>query len=84
MIDAETLAALETHLAVRLAVTRKSRLRELAQPHGADAARKALARELAASLAGPFDITPSATRAPGITIPGPTDGRASWADPEKS
>lgn len=82
MIDDETLAALETSLAVKLAVLPSARFRELAQRHGADDARKRLAKELAASLAGPFDITPRAIREPGITIPGPTDGRISWADPE--
>lgn len=82
MIDPETLAALEIHLSVKLAVIPGARFRELAQPHGGDDARKRLAKELAASLAVPFDIMPSATRAPGITIPRPTDGRTSWAEPE--
>lgn len=80
MIDPETLAALEINLAVQLAVTPSARFRELAAPHGADDARKRLAKELAASLAAPFDITPRATREPAPSIPGPTDGRTSWAE----
>lgn len=80
MIDAETLAALETHIAVRLAVTPKARFRELAQAHGGDEARRRLARELAASLAGPFDVTADTHIREAPTIPAPTDGRKSWAE----
>lgn len=80
MIDAETLAALETHLAVKLAVLPKARFRELAQAHGGDEARRRLARELAASLAGPFEVTTDNRVREAPTIPGPTDGRKSWAE----
>ncbi|WP_291040864.1 hypothetical protein [Hyphomonas sp.] len=81
MIDDETLAALEICLSVKLAVLPAARFRELAQRHGADSARQRLAKELAASLAGPFDIAHTARRAAWPTTPGPSDGRKSWADP---
>ena len=80
MIDPETLAALETHVTVRLAVIPKARFRELAGPHGGDTARRRLAQELAASLAAPFDVRPAAPSTSAPTIPGPTDGRKSWAE----
>ncbi|MBI1401440.1 hypothetical protein [Hyphomonas sp.] len=58
MIDEETRRALEIHLTVALQTTAKARFRELAKAHGTDGAARLLARDLAAGLAAPFDITP--------------------------
>lgn len=70
MIDDETRKALETHLAVQLARVPRFRLRELAKPHGADAARHAVAEDLTASLAFPFDIKASGAAAVAPSTPG--------------
>jgi hypothetical protein len=80
VIDDDTRAALEIHLAVQLAVMPASRFRALAKPHGADDARKALARDLAASLAAPFNVTPRTGRDASFSTHGPSDGRTSWAE----
>lgn len=82
MIDDPTRQALETHLAVQLAIMPRARFRDLARPHGGDDARAALAAQLTASLAFAFDITPSGARGEALKIPAPTDGRKSWADPK--
>lgn len=80
MIDEDTRKALETHIAVQLAILPRAHLRAMAAPHGGDASRAEVARRLAESLAFPFTITRSGARAEAPTIPGPTDGRRSWAD----
>lgn len=80
MIDPETRQKLETNIAVRLAVIPSARFRALAAPHGGDAARHAVARDLAEAIARAFDVTPDTRPRPAPTIPAPTDGRKSWAE----
>lgn len=80
MIDDETRKALETHIAVQLAVLPRRHFRAIGAPHGGDANRAEVARALVQSMAFPFTITRSGERAEAPTIPGPTDGRKSWAD----
>ena len=80
MIDDETRKALETHIAVQLAVLPRRHFRAIGAPHGGDDSRAEVARALVDSMAFPFTITRSGDKAEALKIPAPTDGRKSWAD----
>lgn len=80
MIDEETRKALETHIAVQLAILPRRHFRAIGASHGGDDSRGEVARALVQSMAFPFHITRSGDSAEALKIPGPTDGRKSWAD----